>query len=112
MERWLAAVNEGIRTGRWAAVAGLLGDDARMEFVGIPVGPFIGRSAIVDAYRAQPPDDTFVTLGPVTRREGWLVSTYAWSGRPEEPAGEVHLWADPGGIERVRILYGRSSTDG
>ena len=107
MERWIAAVNDGVRTGHWTAIEGLLRDDAQMEFVGIPVGPFAGRRAIVDAYRNQPPDDLFLTLGPVTREGDWLVSTYAWSGLPQEPAGEVHLRADAAGIERVRILYGR-----
>lgn len=109
VERWIAAVNEGIRTGHWTAISELLRDDAEMEFDGIPVGPFAGRDAIVEAYRTQPPDDVFLLLGPVTREGAWLVSTYAWSGKPDEPAGEVHLRGGPNGIERVRILYGRFS---
>ncbi|MBO0707891.1 MAG: nuclear transport factor 2 family protein [Candidatus Dormibacteraeota bacterium] len=109
LERWLTAVNEGVRTGRWTAIEQLLRDDAEMEFVGIPVGPFLGREAIVEAYRTQPPDDTCLRLGPVRGEGAWLVSTYAWSGRPTEPAGEVHVRAGPQGIEKVRILYGRFS---
>lgn len=109
IERWLAVVNEGVRTGRWTGIEQLLRDDAEMEFVGIPVGPFIGREAIVEAYRTQPPDDAFVRLGAVSHKGPWFVSTYAWSGQPHVPAGEVHLRADPDGIEKVRVLYGRFS---
>lgn len=29
-----------------------------MSFVGVPVGPFLGREAIRVAYREMPPDDT------------------------------------------------------
>jgi len=29
-----------------------------MTFVGLPYGPFVGRAAILDAYRVQPPTDT------------------------------------------------------
>ena len=29
-----------------------------MSFVGVPVGPFAGRSAIPAGYRQMPPDDT------------------------------------------------------
>lgn len=109
IERWLAAVNEGVRTGRWTGIEHLLRDDAEMEFVGIPVGPFIGREAIVEAYRTQPPDDAFVRLGALRLEGPWLVSAYAWSDQPTEAAGEVHLRAGADGIEKVRILYGRFS---
>ena len=109
MERWIAAVNEGVRTGHWTAIEGLLRDDAQMEFVGIPVGPFIGRRAIVDAYRSQPPDDLFLTLGPVTR--GRLARVHV---RVEKPAAGAGRRGSPAGRRRrhraradpVRALHG------
>jgi steroid Delta-isomerase len=97
LEREVAAFNEGVRTGDWAALVALFADDAELEFVGIPVGPFRGRDAIAEAYRTQPPDDEIVLLAGGPR--------YAWSREPERPAGELHLEERDGAIVRLRVLY-------
>jgi steroid delta-isomerase len=74
-------------------------EDAEVVFEGIPVGPFAGRDAIAEAYRAQPPDDEIVLLGD----DG----TYAWAGRPELPAGRLFLTERDGEIARLVIRYDR-----
>jgi steroid Delta-isomerase len=93
--------NDGVRTGDWEPMLELLSPDAELEFVGIPVGPFVGREAIGEAYRAEPPDDELVLLDP--RGEGSAV--YAWAKEPERPAGELHLEERDGAIVRIRVLY-------
>jgi steroid Delta-isomerase len=65
LEREVQAFNAGVRSGDWSALVELFADDAELEFVGIPVGPFRGREAIGEAYRAQPPDDEIVLLDGV-----------------------------------------------
>lgn len=79
----------------------LVAPDAELEFVGIPVGPFVGRDAIGEAYRAQPPDDEIVLLD----RLGEGSAVYAWAKDPERPAGEMHLEEHDGAIVRIRVLY-------
>jgi steroid Delta-isomerase len=62
--RHVAAFNDSVRSGEWADFAGRFMPDARMCFVGIPVGPFTGREAIAAGYASQPPSDTLtVTRG-------------------------------------------------
>jgi hypothetical protein len=100
LDREVAAFNEGVRTGDWSSLVELLTDDAELEFVGIPVGPFRGRDAIAAAYRAQPPDDEIVVL-----QDRGDSAVYAWSRDPERPAGELHLEERDGAIARLRILY-------
>jgi steroid delta-isomerase len=90
--------NEGVRTGDWSRMLELLHEDAELEFVGIPVGPFVGRQAIADAYVAQPPDDEIVLL------DG---EAYAWSSEPATRAGELHLEERDGRIARIRVQYER-----
>ena len=97
LEREVEAFNEGVRTGDWAALASLFTEDGELEFVGIPVGPFHGRTAIAEAYRTQPPDDQIVLLDGGPR--------YAWLRDPERPAGELHLEERDGAIVRLRVLY-------
>jgi hypothetical protein len=97
LEREVEAFNGGVRTGDWAPLAELFTDDAELEFVGIPIGPFRGRAAIAEAYRAQPPDDEIVLLDGGPR--------YAWSREPGRAAGELHLEERDGAIVRLRVLY-------
>lgn len=46
----VAAFNDAVRSGSWAAFAGRFAVDATLTFVGPPVGPFVGRAAILAAY--------------------------------------------------------------
>jgi hypothetical protein len=100
LDREVAAFNEGVRTGDWSQLVELFTDDAELEFVGIPVGPFRGRAAIAEAYRTQPPDDEIVVL-----EDRGDSAVYAWSRDPGRRAGELHLQERDGAIARLRILY-------
>jgi steroid Delta-isomerase len=93
--------NAGVRTGEWEPMLELVAPDAELEFVGIPVGPYLGRDAIGEAYRVQPPDDELVLLEP----RGELGAVYAWAKDPTRPAGEMHLEEREGEIVRIRVLY-------
>jgi hypothetical protein len=101
LEREVAAFNEGVRTGDWSSLVALFAENAELEFEGIPVGPFHGRAAIAEAYRAMPPDDEIVLLDGGPR--------HAWSKEPERAAGELHLEECDGRITRLRVLYERFS---
>jgi hypothetical protein len=101
LDRHVAGFNEGVRTGDWSAMLEQLADGAELEFVGIPVGPFAGKAAIAEAYRAQPPDDELVVLEQL----GEEAAVYAWLREPTRPAGELHLTVEDGRIQRVRVLY-------
>jgi hypothetical protein len=60
----VAAFNDSVRSGDWAAFADHFTLDATMRFIGIPAGPFTGREAIAAGYASQPPSDTLtVTRG-------------------------------------------------
>jgi hypothetical protein len=98
---YVERLNGGIRSGNWEPMLQQLAPDAQLEFVGIPVGPFAGRDAIGEAYRAQPPDDEFVLL----ERRGAGGAVYAWAREPTRPAGELQLEERDGAIVRIRVLY-------
>lgn len=101
LDDYVARFNEGVRSGDWEPLLELLAPDAELEFVGIPVGPFVGREAIGEAYRVQPPDDELVLL----QRRGGGRAVYAWAKEPARPAGELHLEEREGEIRRIRVLY-------
>jgi steroid delta-isomerase len=101
LDRHVEGFNEGVRSGDWAVMLEQLADEAELEFLGIPVGPFSGRAAIADAYIAQPPDDELIVLERLS--EDAVV--YAWSREPSRPAGELHLTVEGDRITRIRVLY-------
>jgi steroid delta-isomerase len=101
LDRHVSGFNEGVRTGNWSAMLEQLDDGAVLEFVGIPVGPFVGKDAIADAYRTQPPDDELVVL----ERLGGDAVVYAWSRDAARAAGELHLTVAGGRVQRIRVLY-------
>jgi hypothetical protein len=76
-------------------------DDAELEFVGVPVGPFHGRAAIAEAYRTQPPDDELVVLED--RGEG--TARYAWARTPSVAAGELRLTVEDGRVVRLVVTF-------
>jgi RimJ/RimL family protein N-acetyltransferase len=101
LRAYVAAHNDGVRTGNWEGLGPYFAEAAELVFEGPPVGPFRGRDAIVAAYRAQPPDDT-VELLEVGEQDGTVTAGYAWSAEPAARAGE--LGADVRDGEIVRLV--------
>jgi hypothetical protein len=59
-EAHVTAFNHAVTSSDWAAFVATFDPAARLEFLCVPVGPFIGAEAIAAAYRDAPPDDTIV----------------------------------------------------
>ena len=64
VDEYVRVFNVAVRDGIWSPVVDRFGDDAVLEFVGPPVGPFVGKLAIAAAYDANPPDDEIELAGP------------------------------------------------
>jgi steroid delta-isomerase len=99
LEAHVARFNDGVRTGDFGPMVEAFSEDAELVFEGIPVGPFVGREAIGEAYATRPPDDEIVLLDA----EG----TYAWSSAPDVSAGQMFLTERDGEIARLVIRYDR-----
>jgi steroid delta-isomerase len=106
LRQHVGSFNKGVRTGDWAPMLERFDDDAEMEFRGIPVGPFHGRGAIAEAYRARPPDDELRVL-EYRKGEGREEARYAWLAEPDVAAGELLLSSEDGVITRLVITFDR-----
>jgi RimJ/RimL family protein N-acetyltransferase len=98
--------NAGVRTTDWSPMLEGFEDAAEMEFRGVPVGPFHGKDAIAEAYRAQPPDDELRVLEE-RERDGRIEARYAWLAEPDVSAGELILTAGDGLIRKLVITFDR-----
>jgi steroid Delta-isomerase len=101
LERHVQLFNEAIRTGDFGPMLAHFTDDAELVFEGIPVGPFVGKQAIADAYAANPPDDE-VEIISVEESENPLVAHYAWRADAGREAGRMII--TPRGDEIARLV--------
>jgi steroid delta-isomerase len=82
----IAAFNAAVASGEWTGFVQRFAQSARLEFNGVPAGPYEGREAIAAAYRSNPPDDTMVVLD--VRSTDWTdTARFQWSG-----GGTGTLW--------------------
>lgn len=56
----VAGFNAAVTSADWAPFLATFDPAARVDFIGVPAGPYIGRDAIAAGYRENPPDDTIV----------------------------------------------------
>ena len=81
-------------------------DDAELVFEGVALGPFRGREAILEAYRAQAPDDEVRISRPRRSPSGEeLVVDYAWAREPHLHAGEMRFLVRDGAISRLTVTF-------
>jgi steroid delta-isomerase len=61
-----SAFNAAVRSGDFDPFLDTFADAAVMRFIGLPTGPFVGRTEIARAYEQQPPTDTLTVDGVAT----------------------------------------------
>jgi hypothetical protein len=104
LEDHVERFNAGVRSGDFTRMLENLAPDATMAFEGVPVGPFVGRDAIAQAYRERPPDDVLDVLD--SRRDGnTIVAGYAWRREPDVRAGELRLTVEGERIARLTVSF-------
>jgi len=103
--RHLETFNAAVRSGDFAPLMELFADDASLEFVGVPAGPFEGRDAIAAAYAAQPPTDTMTVLSVHVDEEGTVVEPFSWSADAGARSGEMRLVVAGDRIRRLVVRF-------
>ena len=83
----------------------LFADDAALEFVGVPAGPFEGRAAIAAAYAAQPPTDTLTVLAVHVEDDGTVVEPFSWSADAGARSGEMRVVVAGEQIRRLVVSF-------
>ena len=96
--------NAGVRSGDIGPMLEQFTDDAELTFEGVAVGPFVGRGAIADAYRRQPPDDELDLL-EVSEIPGGVVAGYAWRAKASVRAGEMRFRLREGRISQLVVTF-------
>lgn len=62
LERHVELFNDAVSSGDYDLFLATFADDAVMRFDGLPLGPFVGRLAIKEAYANRPATDTIALI--------------------------------------------------
>ena len=100
LERHVGKYNEAVRTSDFGSLLDLYADDAVLSFDDVPVGPYHGRSAIVDAYVTQPPNDTMLLIDMREIGDDGVNASFEWDAGG---TGEMYLRWHGGQIVEHRI---------
>lgn len=101
----LKLFNAAVRSGDWTAFLATFAEHARVEFTGVAAGPYIGRDAIVEAYRSTPPDDTIEAFD-VRSTDTTDTIRFEWS---RGGTGTLWLaWTGGGEINRMVVDFDAS----
>jgi hypothetical protein len=96
--------NDAVRSGDYDEMMSGFDPDAEMIFEGVPVGPFLGRDAIAEAYARQPPGDEVRLLGVPRVDDDTVESAYAWAADGQR-AGRMIVTASDGLISRLVVTF-------
>ena len=96
--------NDAVRSGDFSAMVAGFTPDAEMAFEGVPVGPFVGRDAIAEAYARQPPTDEVRLLGAPHVDGDRVESDYAW-GAAAQRAGRMIVTTRGEFIARLVVMF-------
>lgn len=108
LNRVVADFNTGARTGDFSALVDLLTDDAVLEFEGVPDPPFLGRDAIAEHYRNDPPDDE-VAIVRSKSENGFIIANFVWVDIPEARGGTLIITPHEERVARIAIAFGGPS---
>ncbi len=95
--------NAAVTSGDWSALVDQFTDDATLEFVGPPMGPFVGRQAIADAYAQTPPDDTIEIVGTAELDGEELVVPFRW--QTTAATGTMRFTEGANGVHRLVVTF-------
>jgi hypothetical protein len=102
LERHVELFNEAVASGDYGPFLATFSDQAVMRFDDVPMGPFVGRPAIADAYATQPPSDTMALIDLEEIGTDGVKATFEWD---EGGTGQMYLrWVD-GAVVELSIAF-------
>ena len=102
LRSYVEAHNEGVRTHDFSSLASLLHPDAEMHFERQDVGPFIGRDAVLRAFREHGPGAELHALDAKAAEDA-VEALYGWVGAAATVSGVLRIGVLDGKIRRIEV---------
>jgi hypothetical protein len=104
LERHVELFNEAVGTGNYDAFLATFADHAVMRFDDLPIGPYVGKAQIVEAYAVEPPTDTMALIDMQEIGTDTVKASFEWDAGG---TGEMLLrWEDDQVVELTIAFFG------
>jgi hypothetical protein len=107
LERHVELFNEAVSTGDYDPFLATFADDAVMRFDDFPLGPFVGRPAIAEAYATRPPNDTMALIDMQEIGTDAVKASFEWDAGG---TGEMYLRWTKAKLVELSIVFSEPST--
>jgi hypothetical protein len=78
LERHVELFNAAVSSGDYDPFLDTFAEDAVMRFDDFPIGPYVGRGAIAEAYATQPPADTMALMDMEVVGADAVTAAFEW----------------------------------
>ncbi|HEV3153504.1 MAG TPA: nuclear transport factor 2 family protein [Candidatus Baltobacteraceae bacterium] len=109
LERFVALFNTGVRTHDFSQFLEYFSDDAVLEYDGVPDPPLLGKPAIVQRYRDDPPDDQIRVVRWKAERDR-ITAEFRWNDIPEARGGCFVIDRRGEKISHLTVAFGGPAT--
>ena len=109
LERHVALFNAAVCSGDFSQFVDNFTEDAILEYDGIPDPPYVGRQAIAQRYRDDPPDDP-VSVVRWKTKNGCIIAEFRWRDIPEAIGGCVVIERRGDKVSHLTVAVGHQGT--
>jgi steroid delta-isomerase len=102
LERHVELFNEAVASGDYSAFLANFADDAVMRFDDVPLGPFVGRAEIAQAYATQPASDTMALIDMEEVGGDGVKASFEWDAGG---TGQMFLRWESGQVVELSIAF-------
>lgn len=104
LERHVELFNAAVSSGDYGPFLATFAEDAVMRFDDFPLGPFVGRGAIAEAYATQPPSDTMALIGMHIIGVDAVIAAFEWDAGG---TGHIYLRFHRDQVAELAIEFGQ-----
>ena len=102
LERHVELFNAAVSSGNYDPFLATFAEDAVMRFDDFPLGPYVGRSAIAEAYATQSPSDTMALIGMEVVGPNAVTAAFEWDAGG---TGGIYLRFHDGQVVELAIAF-------
>jgi hypothetical protein len=108
VERHVELFNAAVSSGDYNPFLATFAEDAVMRFDNVPLGPYVGRGAIAEAYATEPPADTMALIDMQEVGSDAVTAAFEWDAGG---TGRMYLRFNSAQVVELAIAFTTAGAD-